>query len=600
MTSWYKSTCGETGVSFLHSASALCLCESYLVLSVCLSKKKKKMPKSQYKAKHEGESKSHYRQCVPPCKRYLCAGDTPSLCVVCLGARHAEAALEGADCPHCESLPLRMLRSRKALFSSEGSFISVPRCAGPASAEAERRQRSWGSQRDLMEGLETSESLSPSSPVRSHDRSPRLEAHQADTSPQAAAAAFLRSSSEEIGTENVEYVATPLSPQYEELVEVVTRAAAKLKLDWPAECPVEPQRGRLDERFLRFKTSPPHRSLPFFPDLHTEVSRSWGKPFSARLFVPSLDYYGNVMGTSERGYRAMPRVEQTLASYLSPDAASSLKAPTLPTKPLRTSSALLGKGYVAAGQAGACLHTMAVLQAYQADLLKELDEGEGFSAEDIRELRKSADLSLRATKETALAIGRSMAALVAAERHLWFGSLSDIKDRDRVFLMDATLSPSGLFGDAVDSVVDRHQEARRQAAAFQRFLPRCSLARGAAGREQPLPRADSSYREAQKESVAARAPLHKNRGRGGKKRRSRTSQPKPDLRTVLQAKRSSAKKPRGWWPRAYEGSPHWGRVAITAAHGARLAPVPSGDRSANPATYGVPGRSDLSLFCPEA
>ncbi len=283
-------------------------------------------------------------------------------------------------------------------------------------------------------------------------------------------------------------------------------------------------------------------AFPFFHDLHTEVSRSWGKPFSARLFVPLSDYYGNVPGTSERGYRAMPRVEQTLASYLSPDAASSLKAPTLPTKPLRTSSALVGKGYAAAGQAGSCLHTMAVLQAYQADLLKELDEGEGFSADDICELRRTADLSLRATKETARAIGRSMAALVAAERHLWL-TLSDIKDRDRVFLLDAPLSPSGLFGDAVDTVVDRHQEAGRQAAAFQRFLPRRSLTQGAAGREQPLPRAGSSYREAQKESVATRAPPRR-RSRGGKKgARSKTSQPKPDLRTVLQAKRSSTKKP---------------------------------------------------------
>ncbi len=61
---------------------------------------------------------------------------------------------------------------------------------------------------------------------------------------------------------------------------------------------------------------------------------------------------------------------------------------------------------------------MTVLQAYQADLLKELDEGEGFNAKDISELRKTADLSLRATKETTQAIYRSMAALVAAERHL--------------------------------------------------------------------------------------------------------------------------------------------------------------------------------------
>ncbi len=108
--------------------------------------------------------------------------------------------------------------------------------------------------------------------------------------------------------------------------------------------------------------------------------------FQPAFLSTSSDYYGNVMGTSERSYRAMPQVEQTLASYLSPDAASSLKASTLPSKPLGTSSALVGKGYAAAGQASSCLHTMAVLQAYQAELLKELDEGKEVNAEEIKEL----------------------------------------------------------------------------------------------------------------------------------------------------------------------------------------------------------------------
>ncbi len=98
-----------------------------------------------------------------------------------------------------------------------------------------------------------------------------------------------------------------------------------------------------------------------------------------------------------------------------------------------------------------------------------------------------------------------MAAMVAAERHLWL-TLSDMKEKDRVVLMDAPLAPSGLFGDAVNSVVDRFQEASKQAAAFQRFLPRRSVALGAAGREQPQPCTSSSYREVQRQSVAARAP----------------------------------------------------------------------------------------------
>ncbi len=212
--------------------------------------------------------------------------------------------------------------------------------------------------------METGGSLSLSSPARSIAHSLGSEAHSAVSSPQRAGSALHLSPSEEEDVESTDY--SPIqSPQYEELLEVVTLAVAKLNIDWPTYNQTEKQRNKLDERFLRSKSLPLRRSLPFFPDLHTEVSRSWRNPFSCCLFIPAFDYYGNVAGLSECGYRAMPRVEQTLAGYLSPGAASSLKAPVLPTKPLRMSSVLVGKGYTAAGQAGACLHTMSVLQAYQ-------------------------------------------------------------------------------------------------------------------------------------------------------------------------------------------------------------------------------------------
>ncbi len=77
-----------------------------------------------------------------------------------------------------------------------------------------------------------------------------------------------------------------------------------------------------------------------------------------------------MLGLNECGYGKNPRVEDTLAGYLLPGVVSSLKSPVLPTKPLRTSLALVGKAYTAVGQAGGCLHTKAVFQAYQADLLK--------------------------------------------------------------------------------------------------------------------------------------------------------------------------------------------------------------------------------------
>ncbi len=270
------------------------------------------------------------------------------------------------------------------------------------------------------------------------------------------------------------------------------------------------------------------------------MSRSWDKPYSARLFSPNVSHYSNVEGLNEHGYGKIPQVEDTLAGYHSPGGGSSLKSLVLPTKPFRTSSDLVGKSYMAAGQAGACLHTMAVLQAYQADLLKEMDEGEDIKNDDIAELCRATDLSLRATKKTARAIGWSMAALVATERHLWL-TLSNINDKDRVFLLDAPLVPSGLFGDAVNMVIDRFQEAKKQAAAFQRFLPRHS--HGADRRDQPQPCTSSSYREVQKRSIDTRTPPQKERQEEGRHSRSKSSKEMMGLRTVIFNKKASAKKP---------------------------------------------------------
>lgn len=138
----------------------------------------------------------------------------------------------------------------------------------------------------------------------------------------------------------------------------------------------------------------------------------------------SCIHYSNIAGLMHQGDGSRPRVEETLTSYLSPEAPSPAKAPKLPTKPIRTTSALVGKAYSAAGQAVACLHTMSILQAYQVGLLKDIDEGEEVSRNDFVELR--TDLSLCATKEL---YGNP-------------GNLSKIKERAKSFLLDAPLSSS--------------------------------------------------------------------------------------------------------------------------------------------------------------
>ncbi len=353
----------------------------------------------------------HERRCLPPCQRQLSDEDLHAFCFECLGEEHAILGLKG-ECEHCDLLSIKVLRARLAFFRS-----------------------SWGSRVDLAEAREALASVSQ---ARVCVSSERAEETSSLASGEVESATSERSSRDE--------------KAYEELLELVTRTVDRLHLDWPQEQETS-KRSKLDDRYLSggWGEGPQRRSLPFFGDLHDEVTRSWNRPYSSRVFVPSTSIYSTIVDAKARGYMMMPQIEETLAGYLSPGSSSSLKKPTLPTKPCRATSSLVGKAFQAAGQAGATLHTMAVLQAYQVDLLKDLSTGGSIDEEAFLELRRATDLSLRATKQTARAIDRSMAAMVSTERHLWL-NLTGIKDKDCAFLLDAPISPSGIFGDAVNTV----------------------------------------------------------------------------------------------------------------------------------------------------
>ncbi len=180
----------------------------------------------------------------------------------------------------------------------------------------------------------------------------------------------------------------------------------------------------------------------------------------------------------------------------------------------------------------------AMQRHHQADLLQDMAQRGAPTQEEMMELRRATDLSLRVTKETARAVGRSMSALVATERHLWL-NLPDIREKDRRFLLDAPVSTTGLFGDTVNSVVDRFRHVKTQDEAFRRYFPRRAGPRSGrpASASQP---STSTHRQDQKQSVASRAPP----GTAWDRRR-RTRAPPPDrqdLRTVIQSRRSQTKR----------------------------------------------------------
>ncbi len=449
-----------------------------------------------------------FRRCMPPCTRFMAREDPHSKCILCLGFSHAREAVYGtSNCKICDDFRLITLRSRLEDYERESSKFSRRASstnAPPREIAASRRAASWGSDVELeeMESEQTGLAFSlPPSPDRARANSP-VEFLPDFLFPSPKARDFVSfglddilhtaaSDSEDFGPALAD--ALPPSGQearpsaaYSELVDVLSRATEKLALDWPDE-PRESRASKLDDRFLIGAHSKlERRKLPFFSDLHREISSSWKQPFSSRLTNAAAADFTNLVGSVEQGYSAMPVIEDTLASHLSPSLAPSWKSrPLLPSKPCRTTFALIGKSYIPS------LHTMAILQAYQVDVLKEMDEGTGLTPEAVKELRRATDLALRATKHTARAVGRFMAASVAAERHLWL-NLTEIREKEKTFLMDAPISQSGLFGEAVSAVVDKFRSAKTQSAALNQFMPRrardFSTPSSSVSREQPPPR----------------------------------------------------------------------------------------------------------------
>ncbi|ROL46224.1 Tripartite motif-containing protein 16 [Anabarilius grahami] len=165
----------------------------------------------------------------------------------------------------------------------------------------------------------------------------------------------------------------------------------------------------------------------------------------------------SVDGVEQKGYEKLPPLDEAVAVHLCPPTAMGWKSKAVhPSKPCQTTSPLAGHAYTSAGHAASALHSMAVLQVYQAKLLSAMDEA-GHDPTVFRQLRSAK----HATKTTAQAIGRSM----LLERHLWI-ILMEIKDSDKTIFLDSPISPTGLFGPTVDGFAERITAVQKSSQAM--------------------------------------------------------------------------------------------------------------------------------------
>ncbi len=71
---------------------------------------------------------------------------------------------------------------------------------------------------------------------------------------------------------------------------------------------------------------------------------------------------------------------------------------------------------------------------------------------------------------TAQTLGRAMSTLVVWERYLWL-CLTDM-EQEKVLFLNAPVSQTGLFGDAVESFVQQFSAAQRQTEAIRHIMRR--------------------------------------------------------------------------------------------------------------------------------
>ncbi len=178
-----------------------------------------------------------------------------------------------------------------------------------------------------------------------------------------------------------------------------------------------------------------------------------------------------------------------MATHLCPPTAIGWKArESHPSKLCRATCALVGCAYLAAGQAASALHSMAVLQVFQAEMLA--NEEAGLDSASLKDLRSATDLTPRATKATAQTIGQpdshSMSTLIVLERHLWL-TMTEMKEADKVHFLDAPISSESLFRPAVEGFAECFTEGHKSSQAMRKFLPKSTRSSSASSRPIPVP-----------------------------------------------------------------------------------------------------------------
>ncbi len=255
-----------------------------------------------------------FHPCPSGCGRFLSADDGHDRCLQCLGRRHAEAASVDDSCVCCGRMSMISLRSR----------LSFTKGLAPSAAtSADLSGSSRGSPADALGDLRVTVRASPPGTPSRTSYSSRSEhpvrfpgdfaglSYGADRSVNRmsiAASGDGFTSSEDEGAVGLppSGVAATAAPA-PELTAMLARVAVSIGLE--VNRPPSPEPSRLDDWFLGAGrgSQPRPAPVPFFPEVHEELTSSWMAPFTARSRSSASSVLTTLDGGVARGTRAFPR-----------------------------------------------------------------------------------------------------------------------------------------------------------------------------------------------------------------------------------------------------------------------------------------------------
>ncbi len=308
--------------------------------------------------------------CVSGCGRYLAPRDGHECCIACLGLAHAEAAFVDESCTHCGKMTVSELRSRLQFLQRGGVPVPLPH------SDPSQRVAASGSTGDLRITVSAlpSGNQPPRNPHSSCTPQPvELPGERGGPSQRCAPSvsfgappddrmSIAASEGESDFSGDDASVQLPPSgtvavPDTDpKMMAMLSWAANRVGLVWnPPPCP-EPS--RLDNWFLRVARagSQPPTPVPFFPEVHEELTGTWKAPFTTVPVGPPPS--PPLMVAWLRVTRASPLWSGLLLCNcaLTPPGGGE---PSLPSRACKHSSDLTSKAFLACGEAAYALNAMA-------------------------------------------------------------------------------------------------------------------------------------------------------------------------------------------------------------------------------------------------